>query len=302
MPFVAFVPYTHRMPARLLTGKEPAEQLLEEIKPRVQELDPKLTIVQVGDDPASSAYIRNKMKGCEKVEMRCELIKLAVSTTFDELLRVIDGLNNDNDVSGFIVQFPLPGDLQDLKPQILKAMDPAKDVDGLTAYNMGKLIQGVEYEHLPPATPAGILRLLQFYTIDIKGRTAVVVGQGDIVGKPLSIMLDNRSVTVIRCDISTKPEQLQRHCREDGDLLFTAVGKQNLVTGDMVKPGAVVIDIGISKTKEGKLVGDVEFEKAKDIAAAITPVPGGVGPMTVAHLLKNVVTAKERQMEKMRAQ
>jgi methylenetetrahydrofolate dehydrogenase (NADP+)/methenyltetrahydrofolate cyclohydrolase len=211
-----------------------------------------------------------------------------------KLLSVIDTLNDDPDVSGFIVQLPLPGHLQKDVPTIIRAIDPKKDVDGFTAYNLGKMFLSTEFEHLPPATPAGVLTLLTDYQIPIEGKHAVIVGHSNIVGKPLALMLLNRGATVTVCHVKTV--DLASHTRQ-ADILCTAVGKAALITKDMVKPGAVVIDIGISRDEQERLRGDVDFEAVKEIASAITPVPGGVGPMTVASLIRNCVRAKERQIQ-----
>ncbi|MBU0457940.1 bifunctional 5,10-methylene-tetrahydrofolate dehydrogenase/5,10-methylene-tetrahydrofolate cyclohydrolase [Patescibacteria group bacterium] len=279
------------MPATLLSGREAAGALLEGLKSKVKELDPKLVIVQVGEDPASSSYIKQKFKSCEKVGMRSEHMHLPPDTSLDDLMNVIDKLNTDADVSGFIVQLPLPKQLEDKVPEIIRAIDPKKDVDGFGAYNLGKTFLSTEFEHLPPATPSGIIAMLEHYKIQIEGKHAVIVGRSNIVGKPLSIMLLNRNATVTVCHSRTKDlASLTRL----GDILICAVGKAKMITRDMVKEGAIVIDVGMNKTEYG-LVGDVDFEEVKEIASAITPVPGGVGPMTVASLIRNCVRAKERQ-------
>ena len=223
--------------------------------------------------------------------MRHEHQHLKETTTLKELLTLIHELNDDPDVSGFIVQLPLPSHLQPHVPEIIRIIDPKKDVDGFTAYNIGKMFLSPEFEHLPPATPAGVISLLEHYRIPIEGKHAVVVGSSNLVGKPLAVMLLNRLATVTVCHIKTV--DLASHTRQ-ADILCSAVGKANLITAAMVKPGAVVIDIGISKDEEG-LHGDVDFQAVKEIASAITPVPGGVGPMTVASLIRNCVRAKERQ-------
>jgi len=279
------------MPTTLLDGREASQALLESLKPKIKELDPKLVIVQVGEDPASASYIRQKEKSCEKVGMRSEHKHLPEGTTFEELMQVIEELNSDQDVTGFIVQLPLPGDLQKHVPQVIRAIDPKKDVDGFGAYNLGKMFLSKEFEHLPPATPAGIIALLEHYKIDVAGKNAVVLGRSNIVGKPMAVMLLNRSATVTVCHSRT--DDITKYTKM-ADILIAAVGKPKMVTADMVKVGAVVIDVGMSRTDEG-LVGDVDFEAVKEKASAITPVPGGVGPMTVASLIRNCVRAKERQ-------
>jgi methylenetetrahydrofolate dehydrogenase (NADP+) / methenyltetrahydrofolate cyclohydrolase len=279
------------MSARLLTGREAAEAVLRELKPRIATLDPQLVVVQVGDDPGSSSYIKQKMKSSGEVGLRSAHEHLPASTTLEQLMNVVDGLNRDADVTGFIVQLPLPDHLQPSVPEIIRAIDPMKDVDGFGACNLGKMFLNTEFEHLPPATPAGIILLLEHYKIPIAGTHAVIVGRSNIVGKPLALMLLNRDATVTICHSKTpdiKTMTLQ------ADILVAAVGTPKIITKAMVKPGAVVIDVGVNRTDEG-LVGDVDFDNVKNVASAITPVPGGVGPMTVASLLRNVVRAKERQ-------
>ncbi len=281
------------MSAIILSGRECAEHLLQTLKPKVAELDPKLVVVQVGDDPASASYIRQKTRACEEVVMRYEHRHLLANTTCEELLRIIDELNHDHDVSGFIVQLPLPHHLEGHLPAIIRAIDPRKDVDGFGAYNLGKMFLSKEFEHLPPATPAGIVELLRYYKAEIAGRHAVIVGRSNIVGKPLAIMLLHRDATVTICHSKT---QNLPSITKQADILVAAVGKAKMIRSDMVKPGAVVIDVGVNRTDEG-LCGDVDFEAVKNIASALTPVPGGVGPMTVASLIRNCVSAKERQVE-----
>ena len=279
------------MSTLFLDGRTASQALLESLKPKVKELDPKLVIVQVGEDPASASYIRQKEKSCEKVGMRSEHKHLPAETSLEDLMKIIDELNSDGDVTGFIVQLPLPDHLQKHVPQVIRAIDPKKDVDGFGAYNMGKMFLSKEFEHLPPATPSGIIALLEHYKIDVAGRHAVILGRSNIVGKPLAVMLLNRNATVTVCH--SKTDDITRHA-QTADILVAAVGKPKMVTADMVKEGAVVIDVGMSRTDEG-LVGDVDFEAVKEKASAITPVPGGVGPMTVASLIRNCVRAKERQ-------
>lgn len=277
----------------LLDGRIASAALLDSLKPRIRALDPKLVVIQVGDDPASGSYITQKLRSCDEVGMRSEHRHLSASVELAELMEVIAALNSDTEVSGFIVQLPLPAHLQPHVPQIIREIDPMKDVDGFCAYNLGKMFLSTDFEHLPPATPAGIIALLEHYAIPIQGKDAVVVGHSNTVGKPLSTMLLNRNATVTTCHIHTK--DLARHTRE-ADILAVAVGKPGLIQADMVKKGVVVIDIGITRTPQG-LKGDVDFEGVKEQASAITPVPGGVGPMTVASLIRNCVRAKERQLE-----
>ncbi len=282
------------MHAKIIDGTEIAQMILTSLKPLVKKLDPKLVIVQVGHDSASDSYIKKKLESCKDIGMRHEHLKFKKTTSFRELIRVIRRLNDDTDVTGYIIQLPLPGMLQENEPQLFREIDPHKDIDGFTAYNLGKMFLSTEFEHLPPATPAGIIDLLHHAHVEIEGKCAVVVGHSNIVGKPIGTMLLNRNATVIQCHKFT--ENLA-HYTKQGDILISAVGKANLITADMVKRGAVVIDVGMNKYK-GKLVGDVAFDEVSLVASAITPVPGGVGPMTVASLLRNCVRAKERQIEK----
>lgn len=281
------------MSALLLSGKPVADTMLQGLRRDIQKLDPKLVIVQIGEDPASSSYIKQKLKSAESVGLRHEHKHLREKTTLEELMKLIADLNKDPDTTGFIIQLPLPKQLQSHVPQIIREIDPKKDIDGFGAYNLGKMFLSTEFEHLPPATPAGVIELLDFYHIPIEGKHAVVVGHSNIVGKPLAVMLLNRDATVTVCHIKTK--NLKKHTRE-ADILCVAVGKAKLITADMVKPGAVVIDIGVSRI-EGHLSGDVDFDAVKEVASAITPVPGGVGPLTVASLIRNCVRAKKRERE-----
>ncbi len=286
--------YSSHMSATILFGKPVADALLESLKSDVQKLNPKLVVVQVGEDPASTSYIRQKLLSCEAVGMRHEHRHLDERTTLPELMHTIEELNNDADVTGFIVQLPLPKHLTPHVPQVIRAIDPKKDIDGFGAYNLGKMFLSAEFEHLPPATPAGVIEMLAHYKISIEGKHAVIVGRSNIVGKPLAIMLLNRGATVTVCHSRTK--NLAEITRQ-ADILCAAVGSPKMITKDMVKKGAVIIDIGVSRTEKG-LSGDVDFEAVLDVASAITPVPKGVGPMTVASLIRNCVTAKRRQIEK----
>ncbi|MCA9370640.1 MAG: bifunctional 5,10-methylenetetrahydrofolate dehydrogenase/5,10-methenyltetrahydrofolate cyclohydrolase [Candidatus Peregrinibacteria bacterium] len=276
----------------LLDGKVASAALLEFLKPMVETLNPKLVVVQVGNDPASASYIKQKVKSCEAVGMRHEHVHLDEGITLESLMETISRLNSDEDVTGFFVQLPLPKHLQGNEPDIIKAIDPKKDIDGFGAYNLGKLFLSKEFEHLPPATPAGIIRLLEHFDIEIAGKHAVVIGRSNTVGKPVAIMLLNRNATVSICH--SKTQGLEDIVRQ-ADIVIAAVGKPKMITADMVKEGAVVVDVGIHRTDEG-LCGDTDFDALKDKVSAISPVPGGVGPMTVASLIRNCVTAKERQI------
>lgn len=286
------------MSAIILDGNIAAEALLESLKPSIKKLKPKLVIVQVGQEAGSMSYIKKKLESCTKVGLQAEHLSLPFETPIEKLFETIDQLNRDNDVTGFIVQLPLPPHLKNATPLIFRAIDPRKDSDGFTAYNLGKIFLSTEFEDLPPATPAGIIALLEYYKIQISGKNIVIVGRSNIVGKPLAIMLLNRDATVTVCH--SKTLDLRQKTLE-ADILVAAVGHPKMITKDMVKPGAVVIDVGVNRTPDGKLVGDVDFEEVKKVASAITPVPGGVGPMTVASLIRNVVRAKERQVSPLQA-
>ena len=280
------------MTARILSGREAADHLLEKLQSQIAELNPKLVVVQVGEDPASASYIKQKMKSCEKVSMRSEHRHLPSDILLEDLLGTIQELNADDDVTGFIVQLPLPDHLQEHVPLIIRSIDPRKDVDGFGAYNLGKLLLSKDFEHLPPATPSGIIALLEYYDIDVNGRHAVIVGRSNIVGKPIALMLLNRNATVTICHSRTHDLP---SITSQADLLIAAVGKPKMISAEMVKDGAIVIDVGINRTDEG-LVGDTDFSALVEKVSAITPVPGGIGPMTVVSLLRNCVHAKERQM------
>lgn len=280
------------MLALLLSGRPVADAMLELLKPEVKKLNPKLVVVQVGDDPASASYINQKLKSCEVVGLRHEHKHLGETTTLPELMKLIDDLNKNADVTGFIVQLPLPKQLQPHVPDVIRAIDPKKDIDGFGAYNIGKMFLSVEFEHLPPATPSGVIEMLSYYKIPIEGKHVVVVGRSNIVGKPLAVMLLNRGATVTVCHSKTK--NLADITRQ-ADILCAAVGSPKMITKDMVKPGVVIIDIGVSRV-DGKLCGDVDFDAVSTVASAITPVPGGVGPLTVASLIRNCITAKQRQL------
>lgn len=282
------------MYATILYGKPVAEAMLNALKPDVQKLNPKLVVVQVGNDPASASYIRQKMKSCDVVGMRHEHMHLDENIDFGALMATIEKLNNDKDVTGFIVQLPLPKGLQDRVPEVIRAIEPKKDVDGFGAYNLGKMFLSTEFEHLPPATPSGVVSMLDFYKIPVAGKHVVVLGRSNIVGKPLAVMLLNRNATVTICHSKTKD---LASITQQADILCLAVGSPNMITKDMVKPGAVVIDIGVSRGPDGKLCGDADFEALSTVVSAITPVPGGVGPLTVASLIRNCVTAKKRQLQ-----
>lgn len=275
---------------QILDGKTLSKTLIESVKEKVKKLQPTLAVVLVGENPASLSYIKLKQKACERVGIDYRQINLPPHITQEALIEEIKKLNQDDQVNGFILQLPLPDHIY--SPEVIKAIDPTKDVDGFQAYNIGKTFLSPDFEDLPPATPLGIVKLLDHYDIPVQGKEVVVVGHSNHVGKPISVMLLNRNATVTTCHIFTK--DLASHTKR-ADILVVAVGKEKLITADMVKQGAVVIDVGVNRNAQGKLCGDVDFQAIKEKASAITPVPGGVGPMTVAALILNTVRATERQ-------
>lgn len=277
----------------LLDGRKVADELLEKVENEVRQvtksgIPPKLAFILVGHHPASVAYVRQKEKACEKTGISYEHLDFPESVKTEELIHAIEELNQRNDVHGILVQLPLPAHIQ--MPLVIRAIDPIKDVDGFHAYNVGKLTLSKEFESLVPCTPKGVIKLLDYYHIPIEGQEVVVVGHSNIVGKPLSIMLLNRDATVTTCHKSTR--DLASHTKR-ADILIVAVGKPNLITADMVKPGAVVVDVGINRV-DGKIVGDVDFEGVQQKVAYLSPVPGGVGPMTVACLMENMLEAYKK--------
>ncbi|QQR54910.1 bifunctional methylenetetrahydrofolate dehydrogenase/methenyltetrahydrofolate cyclohydrolase FolD [Candidatus Peregrinibacteria bacterium] len=282
--------------AQILDGRAVSDSLLAEVQRDVEELKqkgvfPKLVVIFVGENAASQVYVRKKQEACEKVGMLSEKLELPASISQDALIAEIERLNHDPEVHGMILQLPIPKHLEVSK--IIKAIDPVKDVDGFQAYNVGKMFLSAEFENMAPCTPKGITKILEFYKIDVSGMNIVVIGRSNIVGKPMGVMLLNRDATVTICHSKTK--DLEKFTRE-ADLLVAAVGKPRFVKADMVKEGAIVIDVGMHRTEDGKLCGDVDFETVEPKVSMITPVPGGVGPMTVACLLMNTVTAARKQV------
>lgn len=277
-------------PMEILDGKALSEELIDSVKDEATKLKPKLAVILVGEDPASLIYTKNKKRACERVGIDYIERRFPAAITQEELIEEIEDINQDSAINGMIVQLPLPDHIY--IPEIIRAIDPKKDVDGFHAYNIGKMFLSPEFEDLPPATPLGIVKLLDHYNISIQGKEVVVVGHSNIVGKPISVMMLNRNATVTTCHIYTK--DLASHTKR-ADILIVAVGKPNLITADMVKKGAVVVDVGMNRAEDGKLCGDVDFENVSKIAGYITPVPGGAGPMTVAALILNTVHAAKRQ-------
>ncbi len=277
------------MAARTLEGKTPAEKILKSLKRRVLDAQPRLAIAQIGDHPASAAYVQRKLAACERIGMGAEHVRFAASVSVGQAEECLHELCLRQDITGVILQLPLPKSLQKHQRRLLEAITPAKDVDGLTAQNLGKLLAN-DPTGLRPATPTGIIDLLDHYKVAIAGKRAVIVGRSLLVGQPLAALLTQRDATVTVCHSRTK--NLASFTKE-ADILVCATGSPHLIKPAMVKKGAVCVDVGITRTKKG-LVGDVHPSVAKT-AAALTPVPGGVGPMTVACLLRNCVTAAERQ-------
>lgn len=245
---------------------------------------PGLAVVVVGNDPASKVYVRNKHRACEEVGINSIEISFDEDVSEDELIGCIDKLNNDRSIHGILVQLPLPRHINE--ENIINSISADKDVDAFHPYNVGRIFIG-NYSFLP-CTPAGIIDLIDYYGIEVSGKKCVIVGRSNIVGKPMAHLLLERNGTVTICHSKTK--DIDKEIMS-ADILVVAVGKRELVKGNMIKPGAVVIDVGINRTEDGKLVGDVEFSSASEIASYITPVPGGVGPMTICTLLKNTLTA-----------
>lgn len=277
------------MSARIIDGRKLADDIKAEVARDVATLGksgviPGLTVVLVGNDPASQVYVRNKAAACEKAGMQSQVIRLPDTTTQTELLTMIDGLNHDDDVHGILVQLPLPPHLD--SALVIESISPAKDVDGFHAINAGLLMTGTP--RFRPCTPYGIMKMLESEGVSLWGAEVVIAGASNIVGKPMAMLALAAGATVTLCNSKTR--DLAAHTRR-ADVLIVATGKPGLVHGDMIKPGATVIDVGINRNKEGKLVGDVDFESARQVAGAITPVPGGVGPMTIAMLLMNTLQA-----------
>ena len=274
----------------IIDGKAVSSALKESIKEQVATFPekygrvPHLTVIRVGEDPASVVYVRNKEKACEAVGIRNSTIVLADTTTEEELLNLVRALNEDDTVDGILVQLPLPAQISEAR--VIETIAREKDVDGFHPLNVAGLWQ--KTPHVNPCTPAGIMKLLASIGVDPKGKRAVVIGRSNIVGLPVAKMLLDANATVTTCH--TRTVDMPSITRE-ADILVVAAGRAKMVTADMIKPGAVVIDVGMDRDPEtGKLCGDVDFEAAKEVAGAITPVPGGVGPMTIACLMENTVT------------
>ena len=282
------------MTAQLIDGNALSRQLRTEVSERVsalkaQGLTPGLAVILVGENPASQVYVRNKVKACEDTGMHSVLEKYEASMTESELLARVEALNSDPSIHGILVQLPLPAHMDAQK--VIEAISPAKDVDGFHIASAGALMTGMA--GFWPCTPYGCMKMLESIGYDLKGKHAVVIGRSNIVGKPMALMLLQQNATVTICHSATsdlKAMTLQ------ADVIVAAVGKRNVLTADMVKPGAVVLDVGMNRNDEGKLCGDVDFEGVRQVASYITPVPGGVGPMTITMLMVNTLESAERAL------
>ena len=284
------------MSAKIIDGKQVAARCREELKQQVAALRargiiPGLAVILVGEDPASQVYVRNKHRACEELGIHSEQYTLPAETDRQTLLDLIMELNGREEIDGILVQLPLPGHLDE--KEILSAIDPAKDVDSFHPQNVGRLVIGDYF--FAPCTPSGILTLIDSAGVDLTGKECVVIGRSNIVGKPMALMLLHRNATVTVCHSKTRdlPSVTRR-----ADVLISAVGKAGFVTADMVKPGAVVIDVGMNRNQAGKLCGDVDFESVSRVAGYLTPVPGGVGPMTITMLLRSTVLSAQNRRKK----
>ena len=283
------------MPAQIIDGKAISNKLKLQIRQQVDQLkardvQPGLAAVLVGDNPASVIYVRNKRKTCDEVGIYSEEHRLPEPTTQEEVLHLIEGLNSNSKIHGILIQLPLPKQIN--TDRVLNAVSPEKDVDGLHPYNVGRLTMGTP--QFVPCTPAGVIAMLDEYKIPIEAQRAVIVGRSNLVGRPLSLLLMHRHATITVCHSRTK--EIAAICRE-GDILVAAMGKPKFITVEMVKNGAAVIDVGINRLETGQLVGDVDFEPVSKKAGWITPVPGGVGPMTVVMLMYNTLQSAKRSVK-----
>ncbi len=277
--------------AVIIDGKKVRDHNLEIMKKEVAELNDKgvypcLSVIIVGNDQASRVYVNNKKKACENIGIVSREYALSEETTTEQLLSLIDELNNDDTVSGILCQMPVPKHID--SNAVLEHIRPNKDVDCFHPYNVGKLVQGNNV--FLPCTPAGMVEMLDYMGVEISGKHCVIIGRSDIVGKPMAMLMLQRNATVTICHSKTKN---LADITKQADILVAAVGKANFVTADMIKEGAIVLDVGINRNSDGKLCGDVNFEECEKIASMITPVPGGVGPMTITMLMRNTITAEK---------
>jgi len=279
--------------ATIIDGKAISQKIRSEVKAATEILikekgvTPGLAVVLVGDNPASKVYVGSKEKACVEMGFYSEKHVLPVTASQDELLKLIDKLNKDKNIHGILVQLPLPKQINE--DFVLEAISPGKDVDGFHPYNVGRLAVGKPL--FQPCTPYGMMKMLEYSNISVEGKHAVIIGRSNIVGKPIALMLLQKSATVTICH--SKTTDLKAEVKR-ADIVVAAIGKPEFVTGDMLKEGAVVLDVGINRLESGKLVGDVDFASAEKVASAITPVPGGVGPMTIAMLMYNTLESAKR--------
>ncbi len=284
------------MSAKVIDGKALSKKLREQIKKDAESLKskgicPSLSVIIVGEDPASKTYVKNKRLACEEVGIKSDVYELPESTTSDELLSLVKKLNADESVHGILVQLPLPKHLDE--KVVIENIRIDKDVDAFHPQNVGRIMIG-DFDFLP-CTPAGVMEIIDEAGVEVKGKECVVVGRSNIVGKPQAMLLLHRHGTVTLCHSRTK--DLKEVTRR-AEILVAAVGKAKMITADMVRPGAVVIDVGMNRDENGKLCGDVDFDGVKDVASVITPVPGGVGPLTITMLLKNTIKAAQLKLDK----
>ena len=285
--------------ANILDGKVVSEAIKEKVKCEVASLKeqgilPHLTVLIIGNNPASQTYVRNKEKTCEQLGFKSTVVKFEEDATQEEVLRKIEELNNDSDVHGILVQLPIPKHFD--TQLVLESISKDKDVDGFHPFNAGRMLSGTTGENHPfPCTPAGVIELLKYNNIEIEGKNAVIVGRSNIVGKPLVPLLLNENATVTVCHSKTNN---LKEVTKQADILIVAIGTPNFIKKDMVKNGAVVVDVGINRLENGKLTGDVDFEEVKEVASYITPVPGGVGPMTIAMLMNNTIICAKQLAKK----
>ena len=272
----------------ILDGKKISKQIISSLKDEFKKYNAKLVVILVGENAASLIYVKNKEKVCKLVGVKYEEHRFSNKIKQEDLLNEIKKLNNDKTVTGFMVQLPLPKHIQ--VSEVIKAINPKKDVDGFHNCNIGKMFIDENSNDLLPATPLGIIKLLDAYNIAIEGKEVVVVGRSNIVGKPISSMMLNRNATVTTCHSYTK--NLAEHTKR-ADILISAVGKRNLIKEDMVKDGVVIVDVAMNRKEDGSICGDVDFDKIKNKASFISPVPGGVGPMTIVSLFRNILQASK---------
>jgi methylenetetrahydrofolate dehydrogenase (NADP+)/methenyltetrahydrofolate cyclohydrolase len=281
----------------ILDGKALSEKIKNNLKTEVENLQkehniiPGLAVVLVGSDPASATYVKMKAKSCKDVGIYSIVHEMPTDITEQKILETINMMNKNPNIHGILIQLPLPSHIDTNK--VIEAIDPAKDVDGFHAFNIGRVVTNLD--SFVPATPMGVMTLLDEYNIELQGKNAVVVGASNIVGKPMSALLLNQNATVTTCHIYTKD---LKSIVKQADIICVGVGKPNLITEDMLKDGAIVIDIGINRLKDGRLVGDVDFDNVSKKCSHITPVPGGVGPMTIASLLQNTVKSAKQFINK----